>query len=75
MPANARRELAAGLAAEEKLEVRHDPALLAEVAGLVEWPVPLIGTIDSDFMALPDEVLTTTMRTHQKYFALVWPDG
>ena len=66
---------AAELAAAEKLEVRHDPALLAEVAGLVEWPVPLIGNIDSAFMALPDEVLTTTMRIHQKYFALIWPDG
>ncbi len=66
---------AAALAAAEQLEVRHDPALLAEIAGLVEWPVPLIGTIDARFMTLPDEVLTTTMRNHQKYFALVAPDG
>ena len=66
---------AAELAAAEQLEVRHDPALLAEVAGLVEWPVPLIGTIDARFMTLPDEVLTTSMRNHQKYFALLAPDG
>jgi glycyl-tRNA synthetase beta chain len=48
---------------------------LDEVAGLVEWPVPLVGSIDGAFMDLPPEVLTTTMRTHQRYFALEGRDG
>ncbi len=50
--------------------VRSDPVLLDEIAGLVEWPVPLLGRIDADFMALPAEVLVTTMRANQKYLAL-----
>ena len=58
------------LAADKKLEVQEDAALLEEVAGLVEWPHVLMGSIDPDFMDLPPEVLTTAMRTHQKYFSL-----
>lgn len=65
----------AKLAAKEKLAVKDDPALLEEVCGLVEWPTPLIGSIDAHFMALPREVLTTTMRANQKYFALETKDG
>lgn len=61
---------ASRLAAAEGLLVADDPALLDEVAGLVEWPAPLVGSIDTPFMALPREVLTTTMRSNQKYFAL-----
>ena len=57
------------------LTVREDPALLDEVTGLVEWPVVLTGDIDPQFMELPAEVLTTSMRSHQKYFALENPDG
>ena len=57
-------------AASHQLRLRRDDGLLDEVAGLVEWPVPLIGTIDAAYMDLPPEVLTTTMRTHQRYFAL-----
>jgi glycyl-tRNA synthetase beta chain len=57
------------LAAEQGLRVREDPGLLAEVAGLVEWPVVRLGRIEPEFMALPPEVLTTSMRSHQKYFA------
>lgn len=68
-------ERATELAAAEGLELRDDPALLDEVAGLVEWPVVLIGTIDVQFMGLPDEVLSTSMRTHQKYFSLQDPRG
>ena len=41
-----------------------------ETAGLVEWPVPLLGKIDDAFMDVPEEVLISVMRTHQKYFAL-----
>ncbi len=65
----------AKLAAAEKLTVTDDPGLLAEVTGLAEWPVPLLGTIDSAFMDVPAEVLTSAMRKHQKYFALQTKDG
>ena len=59
------------LAKQAKLTLRADQGLLAEVTGLVEWPVVMMGTIDKGFMDLPDEVLTTAMRTHQKYFSLL----
>ena len=52
------------------LELIEDAGLLNEVAGLVEWPVVLVGTIDKQFMDLPPEILQTTMRANQKYFAL-----
>jgi len=52
------------------LEVVADTALLAEVAGLVEWPVVLLGDIAKDFMGLPAEVLQTSMREHQKFFSV-----
>ncbi|MDF1720902.1 MAG: glycine--tRNA ligase subunit beta [Minwuia sp.] len=67
--------IAQQLAAAEGLHLKDDPGLLDEVAGLVEWPVPLIASIDQDFMDLPAEVLTTSMRSHQKYFATQHPDG
>src|SRR5258706_5567980 len=63
------------LAAAHQLTLVDDPGLLDEVTGLVEWPVALIGRIDPAFMDLPPEVLTTSMRAHQKYFALRRPDG
>ncbi len=72
-PAERRRMIAGGaekLAAAEGLKITSDDALLDEVTGLVEWPVPLIGRIDAEFMDLPSEVLTATMRVNQKYFAL-----
>ncbi|HEY9038508.1 MAG TPA: glycine--tRNA ligase subunit beta [Roseovarius sp.] len=52
------------------LEVAEDRALLAEVAGLVEWPVVLMGTIDETFLGLPPEVLQTSMKEHQKFFSV-----
>jgi len=52
------------------LEVIEDPGLMAEVAGLVEWPVVLMGEIDPTFLDLPDEVLKTSMREHQKFFSV-----
>ncbi|MGE0650438.1 MAG: glycine--tRNA ligase subunit beta [Alphaproteobacteria bacterium] len=58
------------LAEAEGLRLRNDPALFEEVAGLVEWPVALMGRIDDAFMDVPAEVLTESMRAHQKYFAL-----
>lgn len=48
-----------------------DEKLLDEVAGLVEYPQPLLGAIDADFMELPKPVLSTSMRVHQKYFTFV----
>jgi len=52
------------------LELIDDQGLLDEVAGLVEWPVVLTGSFDAAFLAVPDEVLMTAMRAHQKYFSL-----
>jgi glycyl-tRNA synthetase beta chain len=52
------------------LELIPDEGLLAEVSGLVEWPVIFVGAIEDQFMDVPAEILQTTMRTHQKYFAL-----
>ena len=69
------REGVAALAAAEGLEVVPDEGLLTEVAGLVEWPVPLLGRIDDAFMDLPAEVMRTSMRVNQRYFALRRPDG
>ncbi|MBI1262637.1 MAG: glycine--tRNA ligase subunit beta [Rhizobiales bacterium] len=63
------------LAAEAGLKLFEDDALLHEVSGLVEWPVPLIGKIDDQFMEVPQEVLTSTMRANQKYFALTDAKG
>ena len=51
------------------LEVVEDKGLLTEVAGLVEWPVVLMGRIGAEFLGLPPEVLQTSMREHQKFFS------
>ncbi len=60
----------AGAAARLGLTVAPDEALLDEVTGLVEYPVPLIGRIDPEFMELPPEVRELSMKINQKYFAL-----
>jgi glycyl-tRNA synthetase beta chain len=70
----------AKLAEAEGLTVKSDEGLLDEVTGLVEYPVGLMGSIDADFVrplpeGLPPEVLATAMRTHQKYFSCLNPDG
>lgn len=52
------------------LELVPDRGLLAEVAGLVEWPVVLMGEIGEDFLGLPPEVLQTSMKEHQKFFSV-----
>ena len=62
-------------AAKEALTVKQDDGLLDEVTGLVEWPTVLIGKIDDEFMSVPHEVLTTSMRVNQKYFALLDKSG
>lgn len=63
------------MAKAEGLTLRDDPGLLDEVTGLVEWPVVMTGRIDGAFMDVPDEVLITSMRAHQKYFSLLNADG
>jgi glycyl-tRNA synthetase beta chain len=55
------------------LELVEDRGLLAEVAGLVEWPVVLMGRIDEAFLGLPPEVLQTSMKEHQKFFSVKNP--
>ena len=72
-PAKRRADIlrqAQDLAKAQGLALVEDDALLAETAGLVEWPVCLMGRIDDAFMEVPDEVLTSVMRTHQKYFTV-----
>jgi glycyl-tRNA synthetase beta chain len=60
---------AQNLAFAAGMEVVPDPGLLTEIAGLVEWPVPLMGRIAPEFLHLPPEVLQTSMREHQKFFS------
>jgi glycyl-tRNA synthetase beta chain len=61
---------ATNMAFAQGLEIVEDKGLLAEVAGLVEWPVVLMGKIDDDFLELPAEVLQTSMKEHQKFFSV-----
>jgi len=58
------------LAEKQGLTLVEDAGLLAENAGLTEWPVPLLGTFDEAFLAVPPEVLATAMKSHQKCFSL-----
>ena len=53
------------------LELVQDDELLDEITGLVEWPVPLLGKIDNAFQDLPEEVLKTTIKVHQKYLSVM----
>lgn len=61
---------AKNLAFSQNLDLVEDSALLHEVAGLVEWPVVLMGTFDERFLTLPDEVIQLTIRVNQKCFVL-----
>ena len=61
---------AKNLAFAQGYELVEDEGLLAEVAGLVEWPVTLMGAFDQAFLAIPDEVIRATIRTNQKCFVL-----
>jgi len=61
------------LAFAKGLELVEDKGLLAEVAGLVEWPVVMMGDFDKTFLAVPPEVLTIAMKSHQKCFSLLDP--
>jgi glycyl-tRNA synthetase beta chain len=69
-----RKDLEAA-AAGEGFILKPDAGLLDEVTGLVEFPVVLAGAIDAEYMDLPPEVLATAMRTHQRYFSCLQPDG
>lgn len=62
-------QTAQNLAFAAGMEVVEDRGLLTEVAGLVEWPVPLMGRIADQFLDLPPEVLQTSMKEHQKFFS------
>ena len=62
--------MARKLAADHKLELIDDTALRAENAGLTEWPVVMMGTFDEAFLSVPGDVLTTSMKAHQKCFSL-----
>src|SRR5215470_5230015 len=61
---------AKNLAFAQGYELVEDEGLLAEVAGLVEWPVVLMGSFDEAFLAIPDEVIRATIRNNQKCFVL-----
>jgi glycyl-tRNA synthetase beta chain len=58
------------LAFAQGYELLEDDGLLAEVAGLVEWPVTLMGSFDAAYLAIPEEVIRATIRNNQKCFVL-----
>lgn len=64
------RTEARNLAFAQGLELIEDEGLLRETAGLVEWPVVLMGSFDESFLAVPPEVIATSIKNHQKCFAL-----
>ena len=74
LSAEARQEAiwhdATNMAFAAGLEVIEDKGLLVEVAGLVEYPVVLMGEIGDEFLELPPEVLQTSMKEHQKFFSV-----
>ncbi|NNJ77408.1 MAG: glycine--tRNA ligase subunit beta [Anderseniella sp.] len=69
------RNEAGNLAFAKGLELIEDKALLGEVAGLVEWPVVLMGEFHKSFLDVPAEVIVTSIRSHQKCFALTDKSG
>lgn len=76
--ADRKRVIADGLtriAAEKSITIVDDPGLLDEVAGLVEFPVPLAGRIADEHMDLPHEVMQVSMRVNQRYFAARTSNG
>ncbi|KAB0264477.1 glycine--tRNA ligase subunit beta [Microvirga brassicacearum] len=79
LDANRRRDIilhdAKDLAFAQGLELVEDEGLLEEVAGLVEWPVVLMGSFDEAFLEIPPEVIRTTIRANQKCFVLRQPDS
>jgi glycyl-tRNA synthetase beta chain len=63
------------LALAQGYELVEDAGLLSEVAGLVEWPVVLMGSFEEEFLSIPPEVIRTTIRANQKCFVLRRQDG
>ncbi len=63
------------LCGDAQVTLRDDEGLVDEVTGLVEWPVPLIGTIDAQFMDVPAEVLIVSMKVHLRHFTTTKADG
>ncbi len=68
------RQGAAAAAKEAGFALVEDEGLVVENAGLTEWPVPLLGRFDADFLDVPREVIVLTMRSNQKYFACTGED-
>ncbi len=60
--------------ADNSVEVEKDASLLAEVVAITEYPTPLLGSFDEKFLELPQEVIITSMKEHQRYFP-VFKDG
>ena len=69
------REGAEAAAKDAGLTLLVDEGLVVENAGLTEWPVPLLGRFDAEFLDVPREVIVLTMRTNQKYFACANGEG
>jgi len=63
------------LAFAQGFELVEDQALLDEVAGLIEWPVALMGSFDPEFLSIPDEVIRATIRNNQKCFVVSDPNS
>ncbi|MEP6601880.1 MAG: glycine--tRNA ligase subunit beta [Nitrospirota bacterium] len=55
--------------------VKHDPALLETLVYITEYPTPILGSFDEQYLELPPEILSTVMRHHQKYFSVEREDG
>ena len=68
------REGAAKAAAQAGLTLVEDEGLVVENAGLTEWPVPLLGRFDPEFLDVPPEVIQLTARVNQKYFVCTGED-
>ena len=60
---------------ETGCKVRDDQALLDEVVNLGEYPVGVSGEFDASYLEVPEDIIVTAMRTHQRYFAMQRPDG
>ncbi|PKQ00991.1 MAG: glycine--tRNA ligase subunit beta [Alphaproteobacteria bacterium HGW-Alphaproteobacteria-13] len=69
------REGAAKAAADAGLTLVEDEGLVVENAGLTEWPVPLLGRFDADYLTVPPEVIQLSARVNQKYFVVNGADG
>jgi len=57
------------------VKVKPDPALLETLVYITEYPTPILGGFDPEFLKLPEEVLVTVMRHHQKYFSVADDEG